>query len=89
MIAFIMSSDLMRDIMTLLKDGERTPAQLSEELNIPRERVRRALGQLERTRMVVCLTPRRRKGKVYAITEQGHSTLEEVRKTHAGREVTH
>lgn len=89
MIAFIVSSDLMRDIMTLLEDGERTPAQLSEELNIPHERVRRTLGQLERIRLVVCLTPRRRKGKVYAITERGYSTLEAVRKTHAEREVEH
>lgn len=89
MIAFIVSSDLMRDIMTLLKDGESTPAQLSEELNIPGDRVRGALSQLERIRLVACLTPRRRKGKVYAITERGYAILEAVRKTHAGHEGRH
>jgi len=79
-VAFVTSSDLRHNIMAVLKKGERTPAQLSEELRISRQKVDRVLNQLQGVKLVVCLTPHRRKGRVFAITERGYAVLETLRK---------
>ena len=84
-VAFVLSSDAREGIMKSLRKRERTAAQLSEELDTPRSTVVKALNQLQRTRLVVCITPHRKKDKVYCITERGYSVLEQLRRARSDR----
>jgi len=79
-VAFVISSDLRRDVLRILRKGERTPAQISKELVVPASKVSRTLSQLQRARLAVCITPHRRKERVYCLTERGYVILERLKK---------
>lgn len=60
----------------------KTPTMLAKTLNLNLANVRRMLSELGRTGLVVCLTPKKRVGKLYALTKRGkavHDKAEAVR----------
>ena len=52
----------------LTLETPRTPTQLSDELKIHLSHVSRALGELESKKLVVCLTPAEKVGRIYRLT---------------------
>lgn len=57
----------------------KTPTQLSDELKIHLSHVSRALGELESKKLVVCLTPAEKVGRIYRLTERGKRVLKMVK----------
>jgi len=84
-LAFVFSSDVREGVMKSLRRREHTAAQLSQELDISRSTVVKALNQLQWTRLVVCITPQKKKDRVYCITEKGYSVLEQLGRARSGR----
>ncbi len=73
-ISFIVSSSYRERILKSL-DKPKTPSSLSRELKINKAHISRALSELENKKMIECLTPKAKKGRIYSITEYGKKVL--------------
>jgi DNA-binding transcriptional regulator GbsR (MarR family) len=51
--------------------GPRTPSQLAIATGIHRNHVSQSLKELEEVKVVYCLTPELRKGRLFGLTELG------------------
>ncbi len=78
LIGKIKASEYRTRIVKVLAKGNKTPAELSKELNFHISHVSRALNELEKRGVVKCLTPKLRKGKIYSLTEEGKRIRKEV-----------
>ena len=61
-------------------DGLQTPTQISKKLKIQRSTVSRTISELEEKRLVRCLTPKERMGRLYSLTSDGRKILEHLKK---------
>ena len=69
----------------LVLESPKTPTQLSDELKIHLSHVSRALGELEVKKLVTCLTPSEKVGRIYRLTEKGRKVLKLVKGLEAKR----
>jgi len=79
-ISYIFSSKVRLRTLISLSKNQRTPKQLSEELLFALSHISRALKELQEKELVICLTPERRKGRFYQITEKGKNVLAQIKK---------
>lgn len=79
-ISFVMSGKLRFRTLIELQTSQKTPSDLSSELNTPISHISNTLKELENEKLVECLTPNRRKMKLYSITEKGREILREINK---------
>ncbi len=77
-VGFLLSSEIRRDVLRTLKEGRSTPSRISATLRTPISHVSHALKELQDNRLAVCLTPDRRKGRLYQITSLGETILREL-----------
>ena len=66
-------------ILQLLKDKEKTQAELHHESGLYRTHVRRSLIELEDKKLVKCLNPKDRIYKLYKITKTGKEVLNKIK----------
>ena len=78
-VSFILSSSYRTKILKNL-NVPKTPSKLSKELIINKTHISRGLSELEEKKMIKCLTPDVRKGKIYVISDYGKEVLESVGK---------
>ena len=78
-VSYIISSNYRKSILQNLTNPT-MPSKLSRELNINKTHISRGLNELEKKKMIECLTPRVTKGKLYMITDYGKEILKEVSK---------
>jgi len=71
----INSSDYRKRVLLSLKEGNKTPTQLSKSLDIKMSHISRALKELENMNLIKCLTPELRKSKMYEITKLGRNCI--------------
>ena len=76
-ISFIISSDYRRKVLQEL-GSPKTPSNLSHALEINKTHISRALKELVDKRLVDCLTPNSRKGRLYVISARGKEILKEL-----------
>jgi len=60
-----------RHAIMLQLDTPKTPTLLANILKINLPNVSRALAELQNKKMVVCLTPQQRVGRIYSLTKKG------------------
>ncbi len=84
LISFVKSSDKRLRILSMLKNSVSTPSDISLKLGVPISHVSSTLSELMENKMVICLTPERRKTKLYKITEKGIKILTKVDEISAG-----
>jgi predicted transcriptional regulator len=75
-LGIVLASEYRKKIVMALSKGPKTPKQLSEETGILLPHVSSSLKILMQNGIVECLTPKLRKGKLYALTEDGKKILE-------------
>jgi len=75
--SFVKYAPLRSEILRVL-DTEKTPKEIKDVLNKSDSNVARALRELTKKGLVKCLTPKSRKGKVYALTEEGKEIIEKL-----------
>lgn len=78
LISFVKSSDKRLRILSMLKGSVSTPSDISVNLSIPISHVSSTLSELMEHKIVTCLTPERRKTKLYKITEKGVKILAKI-----------
>lgn len=78
LISFVKSSDKRLRILSMLKNSVSTPSDISLKLSIPISHVSSTLSELMENKIVICLTPERRKTKLYKITEKGVKVLSKI-----------
>jgi len=77
-VSFVMASKNRKAILLEL-ESPKTPTILAEKVQINLAHVSRALTELEKKAIVVCLTPKKRVGRIYSLTDKGKEVLEKVR----------
>jgi len=77
-VSYVFSSELRIKVLSVLSKSKFTPTQLAEMSNSPISHVSKALGELQSRGLIVCLTPSRKKGRFYTITELGGQILDEI-----------
>jgi len=63
----------------LALETPKTPTQLSKELKIHLPHVSRALAELESKKLVECLTPSEKVGRIYRLSGEGKRVLGAVK----------
>ncbi len=64
--------------MTALRDKPLTPSGISEKIEIYQSHVSQTLSELSQKKLVVCLTPKLKKGRLYDLTKEGQSMLKKL-----------
>ena len=64
--------------MISLENKKLTPVELAKETGIPLSHVSNTLAELLKKDLVVCLTPKLRKGRLYDLTKDGKNILKEL-----------
>lgn len=72
----IIASKYKQKILTILESGPKTPLMISELLKISSTYTSTTLTELTALKLIDCLTPDRRKGKLFGLTAEGKSYLE-------------
>jgi len=80
LITFVKRAKNRIKILQLLKDKEKTQAELHHESGLYRTHVRRSLLELDEKKLVKCLNPKDRIYKLYKITALGKNVLEKILK---------
>jgi len=77
-LSYIISSKVRLKILIAIANEASTPSKLSEKLGIPMSQVSTALKELSDMNIVKCLTPKRKKGRLYISTEKGLEILKVI-----------
>ena len=72
----IHASKYKQKILKYLKKGPSTPHIISVSLNLSASHTSTTLKQLINIELIFCLTPDRRKGKLFGLTPKGKTYLE-------------
>ncbi|MGQ4876558.1 MAG: winged helix-turn-helix domain-containing protein [Promethearchaeia archaeon] len=80
LISYITSSTIRFKILIELNKKQNIPSRLAKSLNIPISHISKTLTELESHQLVNCLTPNRRKGKFFSITNKGKDILKQINK---------
>lgn len=74
----IVASSHRKTILVGLKRKPATPKELSGIADLPMSHVSKALKELMSYGLVVCLTPRLRKGRVFGLTPTGKQIAQQI-----------
>ena len=77
-IAYVLASKHRKNIVLFLKDELYTPTQIGKEINLRPNHVSNLLKQLKVHNIVYCATPNIKKGRFYALTDDGKRVLEHI-----------
>ncbi len=78
-VSFVMGSQPRLKVFLKLINSKRTPSSLAEDIGIPISHVSKALSELKEKELVECLTPGKRKMKLYQATEEGLELKDEIK----------
>lgn len=76
-ISFILSSPICYNILKAVT-SEKTPSQISREINVARSNISTKLSELLKRKLIVCLNPNSRRWRFYKISDKGKSVLKRV-----------
>ena len=78
-VSYVLASRNRKAIILKL-EYPKTPTLLAGNLNLNLANVSRTLSELDEAGLVVCLTPKKRVGRIYSLTNKGKKILSELRK---------
>lgn len=73
LLGYVKASNYRKKIIKSLQDKKLTPIELAKETNIPLSHISNTLAELLEKDIVVCLTPKLKKGRLYELTKLGHN----------------
>ena len=85
-VGFVKASKIRQRILEVM-DRPMTPTELAKSLKVPSYKmsaVSRALRELEDRKMIACLNPKQKKGRLYQKSQQGISVLKMLKGTEEG-----
>lgn len=79
LLALVARSDVRQTVLDALRDGEGTPQDVTERVDVSRQQVSRALGDLREAGAVELLVPEETAmGRVHGLTDDGRAALKRV-----------
>jgi DNA-binding transcriptional ArsR family regulator len=75
-LSYIIASPLSKKVLSALKLSHATPTSISKNLKISLSNVSTKLSELRKRGLVSCVTPERKKGRIYILTKKGKILLE-------------
>ena len=78
LISFVARSKRRKDILLMVKDKEKTQAELRKESSMYKSHLSRTLKELVQKKLILCLNPKDRAFKFYKITPIGKLTISKV-----------
>jgi len=75
---YVLSSTYRQKIVHCLKEGPKTPKQISLKSRLHLSHVSSNLKDLANRDIVKCLTPDLRKGKIYGLTKDGEEIADKI-----------
>lgn len=78
LIGYIKASNYRKNIIKSLEDKKLTPVELAKETSIPLSHVSNTLAELLEKDLVICLTPKLKKGRLYELTANGKKILKQI-----------
>ena len=75
LLGYVKASSYRTKIVRSLGQKKLTPAEMAGEPKIPLSHVSNTLTELLEKDLVVCLTPKLRKGRIYDLTKEGRGVL--------------
>lgn len=77
---FVISGKCRKKVVSAL-DIERTPSQIAKITGLNNSHVSRSLAELQKKRIIKCLTPKNIVGRVYALTKEGKQIKKHLEKS--------
>ena len=77
-IAFIKASTYRLRILKSLSEREKTPKTIANELNIRQNNISASLKELREHKIVECINPEVKKGRLYRLTDLGKEIFEKL-----------
>ncbi len=78
LVSFVMASKPRLQVLVNLREKVSTPTELTRKIGIPISRTSSILKELTEKELVECLTPDRRKAKIFKITDKGNEVIDLV-----------
>ena len=75
MLGYVKASEYRKRILLALRSVNKTPNELRNELDLYITHISTTLKDLAKHGLVVCLTPKLRKGRLYSISDSGKELL--------------
>jgi len=76
---YVVASSYRTKIILALARGEKTPAQIAQEAGIYLSHACATLADLSKKGLVGCLTPALRRGRVYALRDEGRKVADKLK----------
>ena len=77
-LSFVLASSYRTEILKSLLENVGTPSTISKDIGKSITHVSRCLKDLRDKNLVECLTPEKRKGKIYKITNKGVDAISSI-----------
>jgi len=77
-LGFVLASEYRKKVMITLKEKASTPSIISEKTKIYPSHISNTLSELAEKKLVVCLTPKLKKGRLYELTKTGRELLKNI-----------
>ena len=75
-VGYVMASKYREKIIKKLSKKNYMPSSLAKETNFRLSHISRALKELKKKNLIVCLNKESKKGKIYSLTDSGKRILE-------------
>lgn len=77
-IIFVLKSEIRFFILISLKNGPKTPTQLTEQNKFYITHISTNLKELEEKGLICCINPEKQKNKLFQLTENGKNIIKEI-----------
>ncbi|MFQ5788595.1 MAG: transcriptional regulator [Thermodesulfobacteriota bacterium] len=77
-LGYVLASNYRKKVILALKDKAMMPAEISKKVSIHPSHTSNALKELASKNLVICITPKLRKGRLYDLTKEGHNILKNL-----------
>jgi len=78
LIGKIKSSEWRLKVLKILQGNPKMPMELSKDANISSSHISEVIKDLKKLKLIECMNPSLRKGKIYSITKLGKEILKKI-----------
>lgn len=77
-LGYVLASNYRKKVLVALKDKAITPMTISEKTGVYPTHVSTTLSELTAKNLVICLTPKLKKGRLYELTSSGKNLVKNL-----------
>lgn len=77
---YVVASEHRKMVVMALAEGPKTPKQISKETKLYLSHVSHVIKDLLKKKIVECLTPTLKRGKVFSLSDEGKEIAEQLKK---------